>query len=314
MAGETEHCDEDFDDRIEFRRLIYNEEMTVHNPGRLSTSDSQYYHGGVLHRIASVRCASDTLPTLFHTIVTNGKSSAAALLGVYLMLLSLFVPFWLLSFLVTEWGIYIAAIGSIFLIGRSIIRMIAFPGASRRIVTEIEKEFAKYSVRMIEISCNSICELASLFEPREQVGEAKLDKRVLQQLPGVWRRVKDCRDRVLGVYVDVLRYIYQQDSAFQLHLSETLDHTQNNALTTSADRYGPGLTRFGNNRLMGDVGDVSSLPVRFHGRGRIAGDLRFCLNALICLPFIFRSQRLERTDVTCWRDWRNWFSLLMILK
>jgi hypothetical protein len=220
---------------------------------------AEHHHGGVLHRILFLRCAADVLPTMFYTIATNGKVALVALLGVYSLLLSLFVPFWLLSFVVTEWGVYALAVGIIFLIGRAIVRVIAFPGASHKVVTEIEREFAKYSVRMIAASCQSLCELAALFEPREQVGAQNLDKRTLHQLPGAWRRVASQRDRILGMYVDVLRYVYQQDSVLQLSLSISSENSQGIAATTARNH---GLTGYGNNRLTGDIGGFSTLPVR----------------------------------------------------
>jgi hypothetical protein len=220
---------------------------------------AEYHHGGVLHRILFQRCAADVLPTMVYTIATNGKVALVALLGVYGSLLSLFVPFWLLSFVATEWGVYALAVGTIFLIGRAIVRVIAFPGASHKVVTEIEREFAKYSVRMIAASCQSLCELAALFEPREQMGVQNLDKRTLHQLPGAWRRVASQRNRVLGMYADVLRYIYQQDSVLQLSLSISSESSPDVAATAARNH---GLTGYGNNRLMGDIGDFSTLPVR----------------------------------------------------
>jgi hypothetical protein len=214
--------------------------------------------GGLLYRLVSMRCVSDTLPSMFYTILTNGKFAGMAFIGFFLIMLVLWLPFWLLSFVVTEWGVYATAVGSIYMIGRSIIRLIAFPGASRKVVTDIEGEFAKYSVRMVEAACNSLIDLAAVFEPRDQSGEQHLDSRTLHQVPGLWRRVKSFRDRVLGVYLEVLRYIYQQDSVLQLSLSDQTD----SAHASNPSIYGPGLTRYGNNRLSGDVGNFATLTVR----------------------------------------------------
>jgi hypothetical protein len=235
--------------------------MTLNSPTRFAVAAE--HHGGMLYRLVSIRCVADCLPLVFYTVVTNGKIAVATLLGAYLIVISLWMPFWLLSFVVTEWGVYAAAVGVIFLIGRSIIRLIAFPGASRKVVTDIESEFAKYSVRMIAAATSSLIDLAIVFEPREQSGDQHLDNRTMYQLPGLWRRVRGFRDRVLGVYLEVLRYIYQQDSISSLSLSTSSDHSQHAKI--SASSYGPGLTRYGNNRLSGDIGNVASLTVRMHG-------------------------------------------------
>ena len=73
---------------------------------------------------------ADALPGPLQMVVNSGKMSVAVFLGGYLLLIALWFPFWLFSFVVTEWGIYLMAIGTIFLLGRGIIRMIAFPGSS----------------------------------------------------------------------------------------------------------------------------------------------------------------------------------------
>lgn len=236
-----------------------NSSMTVNSPTRFAAAAAERQHGGLIYRLVSIRCVSDTVPSMLYTVLTNGKIAVAALFGVYLIMFSLWLPFWLLSFVVTEWGVYAAAVGSIFMIGRNIIRLIAFPGASRNVVSAIEGEFAKYSVRMIAAACNSLIEFATIFEPREQIGEQHLDNRTMYQLPGMWRRVMSFRDRVLGVYLDVLRYIYLQDNVLQLSLSTSSNHSQHD---TPSSKYGPSLTRYGNNRFSGDVGNFASLTVR----------------------------------------------------
>lgn len=232
---------------------------TLNSPSRFAAAVAEHRGAGILYRLVSVRSVADCLPLVFYTVLTNGKIAAAVLLAVYLILISVWLPFWLMSFLVTEWGVYAVAIGTVFLIGRSIIRLIAFPGASRKVITDIEGEFAKYSVRMIETATESLIDLATVFEPREQGGEKSLDNRTLHQLPGLWRRVKSFRDRVLGVFLEVLRYTYQQDTVSTLSLSTSSNHSE--YANTTPSIYGPGLTRYGNNRLTGDIGTFASLTV-----------------------------------------------------
>jgi hypothetical protein len=206
-----------------------------------------------LLRTIAVRSAADRLPWIFSTIVTNGKMTAIATGGVYLAFLALWFPFWLLSFVVTEWGVYCLAVVTVFLVGRSIVRMIAFPGASQRVTGEIEREFAKYSVRMIISSCISLEDVASVVAASAPHGDNNDSRRrsgqSLYDLPVMWRRAKSYRDRVLGVFLDVLSYIYQDES---------FSHASNV----------PDLTRFGNNRLTGDIGDLSGLTPEARTDGR----------------------------------------------
>jgi hypothetical protein len=246
-----------------------------------STSD----HGmlrGISWRLVNVKTVADTLPNFLTMVLTNGKIAAAVLLAVYLVFVSLWLPFWLLSFLITEWGVYALTVGTIFLIGRAIIRLIAFPGASQKVTTEIEVEFAKYSVRMLTAAAGSVADVATLLAPiPEQDGQqVQLDSRASYELPMRWRRLKSYRDRVLGTYADVLQYFYQQES--------------------SSDPTAPELTKYCNNRLSGDVGDLMSLTV---SRGvvsvlrssRVTLDLTFCFVAACC--FFQSKARLDGREL-----------------
>jgi hypothetical protein len=77
-----------------------------------------------------VRTMADALPGPLQMVVNSGKMSAAVFLGGYAVLIALWLPFWLFSFIVSEGGIYLMALGTVFMVGRGIIRMIAFPGSS----------------------------------------------------------------------------------------------------------------------------------------------------------------------------------------
>jgi hypothetical protein len=255
---------DDEDDRQQLAVPLLLEEDNDRTARAFMTTSPHAFSEGLLHRLWAIRCAADCMPTLFHTILYHGKYSLALLLSIYLILLSCWLPFWLLSFLLTEWGVYLTAVASIFLIGRAIIRLIAFPGASRKVVTDIETEFAKYSVRMIAAAAMSLVDLAVIFEPRDQSGEQYVDSRMVPQIPGLWRRANGFRRRVLGLYVDVLRYIYEENNSISsLVLStDAIDTAAAVSTAESAASFGPDFTRYGNNRLSGDVGNVLSLTVR----------------------------------------------------
>ena len=69
-------------------------------------------------RCATMSSAADALPTIFYSIVTEGKMTAMVTVGVYLLFVALWMPFWLLSYVVTEWGVYALAVATVFGIGR----------------------------------------------------------------------------------------------------------------------------------------------------------------------------------------------------
>lgn len=78
----------------------------------------------LMNRFLNMSTAADALPFLLKITVTNGKTSCIAFLGVYLFLVFLWVPFWLMAKLITEIGVYAIMVVSIFFLGRCIIRYV----------------------------------------------------------------------------------------------------------------------------------------------------------------------------------------------
>lgn len=204
----------------------------------------------ILTRWAQMKTLSDSLPGFLQVIVNNGKAASLGAVALYAVFLLIWLPIWILSFFTGEWGIYVLSICLIMIAGRSFIRMIAFPGASARVTLEIEAEFARYSVRMIVAATNSLLELATAIDQARNI-----------DIVGHWHAAKQYRDHVLGVYYDVLQALLQQSSS----ASQLSD---------------PDLTIYGNNRLKGDIGDLSCLTVRTP----ILFSSCFCCHALTYSP------------------------------
>ena len=233
-----------------------------------SASASALSGGGIVYRFVAMRCLADRLPWIFHSVVTNGKMAALAVLVINLTLIALWIPFWLLGKMVTEYGVYALVLSTLCLVGRSVLRLIAFPGSSQKIMADLEAEFAKYAVQMITTACTCLIDLAHLLD------QDTLPKSALQQqIPRLWRQTESYRDRVLGVFYEVLRYIYHPHEAATLSLAlevavteavavESNTTTQSQSQSHTPTAYGPGLTRYGNNRLEGDIGHFNSLTVR----------------------------------------------------
>jgi Flp pilus assembly protein TadB len=78
----------------------------------------------LLNRFLNMSSAADALPFLLKIIVTSGKTSCFVFLGVYLILVLLWLPFWLMAKLITEIGVYAFMVVSIFFFGRCIIRYV----------------------------------------------------------------------------------------------------------------------------------------------------------------------------------------------
>eukprot|EP00980_Cylindrotheca_fusiformis_P027923 scaffold22568_cov125-Cylindrotheca_fusiformis.AAC.20 len=180
--------------------------------------------------------------------------SAFVFIGGYFLFLSIWFPIYLFSFLVGESGIYLLAIGTVFLVGRSIIRLIAFPGSTNRVLSEIEKEFAKYSVRMLTSSSTSIIDLAQAVVSAGKSGgndSSSNSGYAYYEIPSLWKRAKSFRDRVLAVYVEVLQYIYDE------------------GINDSSSSHMSDLTKYGNNKISGDIGDLSGLTLEARSDGKV---------------------------------------------
>jgi hypothetical protein len=215
----------------------------------------------IVFQVVQVKSAADSLPSLFSMVVTNGKFTLMVFTAAYLIFISLWFPFWLLSFGTTEWGVYLLAVGTVFFVGRTIIRLIAFPGASQKVTADIEAEFARYSVRMVTSAADSLIEVASILSGSNSNSNNKIQNTSdhsggggsvssnnsnnfsSYELPGLWRRARSYTDRVLGVYLEVLLYIFQQPSE------------------SSISNAASDLTKCGNNRLAGDIGSLAGVTV-----------------------------------------------------
>mmetsp|Transcript_24343 Transcript_24343/g.67449 ORF Transcript_24343/g.67449 Transcript_24343/m.67449 type:complete len:517 (-) Transcript_24343:3409-4959(-) len=202
---------------------------------------------GVLFRLLAFKTMADVLPFPFNHVVTNGKMAVPAYLGVNFALILLWLPFWLLSFLLTELGIYLIGVGTIFLVGRSIIRFIAFPGASKKMMLDMEREFSKYALRMLVAAAESSRETASCLL---QACSANPNQSAKDMLPAYWKRTETYRNRVLAVFTETLMVLYQEHSAESFQMSEG------------------DLTKYGNNRLSGDIGNLSTITPEARASGR----------------------------------------------
>jgi len=201
------------------------------------------------------RTLADALPPMLQPLVANGKTSVLFFLGGQLVLLLLWLPFWIGAWLLSEAGVWAASLITVVLVGRGVLRMIAFPGSSHRVSGEIEKEFAKYSVKVLVSSATSLCELAAAFKAASKKSSSGMGmgNRHNYELESLWSRAKSYRDRVLGVYAEVLRTTI---TAAGTGTNTTAGASQSQSQSPYSDRS---LNKYGNNVLVGDVGNLSGL-------------------------------------------------------
>jgi hypothetical protein len=89
-----------------------------------SNSNMQTSQNSLLSRFLRMRTAADALPMLLNAIVTDGKMACFVFFGVYVSLVLLWLPFWLLTFLIGEIGVYALTFATIFFVGRVLIRYV----------------------------------------------------------------------------------------------------------------------------------------------------------------------------------------------
>jgi hypothetical protein len=75
-----------------------------------------------LYGLLRIKTAADRLPFVFLFIVTHGKMAVPAFLIGYIFLCCLWLPVWGLSLVVSEYGVYVLAVGTVYFLGRVIIR------------------------------------------------------------------------------------------------------------------------------------------------------------------------------------------------
>eukprot|EP00978_Attheya_sp_CCMP212_P001013 scaffold2089_cov55-Attheya_sp.AAC.3 len=246
----------------------------------------------VLANLLRRHTVADALPHVLATIQTNGMLAAAGVLVVWFALVLLWVPVWALSFLVTEYGVYAGLVATIYGVGRGIVRLIAFPGSSHRVFGEIETEFARYSVRMLESGASSMVDVASAILdicPPEQndthdgdvssplstttttssQGSSRRSRHSLYDISNLWKRACSYRDRVLGMYADVLTCLVHENGT-GLHRTNN-NSSSNNSVgsgSSSSSHSILNLTQHGNNPIVGDIGNLSGLTHQARQDGR----------------------------------------------
>mmetsp|Transcript_16472 Transcript_16472/g.31220 ORF Transcript_16472/g.31220 Transcript_16472/m.31220 type:complete len:1192 (-) Transcript_16472:3011-6586(-) len=222
-------------------------------------------HNAVSKCLLRIPTLADALPPPATLILHNPKMSFGAFI-VACMVLDLFIilPGYLFSFIITEVGVYFAILFCIWNIGRFVLRMITFPGSTSRLKGDIESEFTKYSIRMLENAAEAIMEVAMVMASMEEVtmhgghngvkfvdgvnGRAVrlIGKKSIapRELYALWNKVCQYRDRVLGMYYDVLHCLLLEEGQ------------------GSGEK-----TKYGNNPLVGDIGNLVDISCRAKSDG-----------------------------------------------
>lgn len=267
MADKSNNEDEENEDNENNLSLgLLNKDISSSNssesvaemPSSSSSSMRIYYWFGSL---------SDAIPRswLLYKVITNGKLTAACLLGVYVVLLILIVVIlWPIRFVsetvskllgFPKSGGEIMTVLLILLLirclGRMILQYLVFPGASQRLCVDIATDFATYSVRLLNNVADAA--LALVKEIRTNQQNKKKNHNIISHMDRVLRY----RTRVLVVYRDVLNCllnnINNDDALTDLIFEEEEElDDDDDEVTLRTTEHGQ-TTSYGTNRFHGDI-------------------------------------------------------------
>lgn len=244
------------------------DDFHIHSEYSMRRSTRQFLrcltHNAVSKCLLRIPTLADVIPPPARVVFHHPKMTFGALI-LACMALDLFIilPGYLFSLIFTEVGVYLMILLCIWNTGRFVLRMITFPGATSRLKGEIETEFTKYSIRMLENAAEAILELAMVLASLEDVTMNGYDgvksvhgangkvarltgkySRAPYELSSLWTKVCQYRDRVLGMYYDVLYCLLMEEG------------------------QGTGEeTRYGNNPLVGDIGNLVDISCRAKSDG-----------------------------------------------
>jgi hypothetical protein len=175
-----------------------------------------------LWRLPCTKSAADRLPPLLHTILSSPRIAIGGILILCSALdLIIILPFYLASLLLTEIGLYICLLAFIWCMGRVILRLLTFPASTHRVQHDIQLEFTKYSIRLLDHCLDSCLDLASALD---RLGKhSPISRKDIHEWIPLARKTFLYRNRVFAVYVSVLSLLFEKNSSSQLHGNNPLD-------------------------------------------------------------------------------------------
>ena len=75
---------------------------------------------------------------------------------VYLVVLVIWFPLWLLSLLISETGTWLALAGGIFWLGRQLARYLSYPGCFATVTRDIEKDYSRRLVQKLDATAQAL--------------------------------------------------------------------------------------------------------------------------------------------------------------
>ena len=100
------------------------------------------------------------------------------------------------------------------------LRLLAFPGTNVQVYGAIENEFSKYSCKMLEGACGALEDFANCLRTsagsddpvaRKRVGLDGNDGWEIVDVPATYKRAMVYKNRVLGVFLEVLHCLLEED-------------------------------------------------------------------------------------------------------
>jgi len=274
-----------------------NSKMGVNSiNGRLQTSNILFMIASKpiishLLRVPTVADRFKSTTTIYSTILNNPRASLPVLFLLCTLVNLVFIlPWYLASLVITEPGVYLALSIIVYILGRFVLRLIAFPGSTHRVCSEIENEFAKYSIRVLDNACDHIIEFTTLLlhlcsQSKDEQIQNILHHRTnasrnihvgqyrYMDLFPIWQKACIYQTKVFGMYHNVLHCLLIEDGigskTTQIH-AQSQTHPERNGQTQTRQKNKPNpfLTIHNNNQLVGDIGNLSNITVQAKEDGK----------------------------------------------
>lgn len=229
------------------------------------------FYNPICHYICNCPSFADEIknnfPSTFGKLLIHSQMTFMALpVAVLLFDVIVVLPGYLASKIITEYGVYLSISFFIWVVGRSILRLIAFPGSTSRLLSEIEGEFQKYCIKMLIHSQNVCVDLANIvMNISHQNDDKQKDFNTFDYEDALLtlKKAREYRNRIVAVFHNVLTRLLPTEEDI-------------NGFTQPS--------KYGNNPLVGDIGNLTSVSSDAKEKAvELRQHLEDLLNAIDCL-------------------------------
>eukprot|EP01038_Epipyxis_sp_PR26KG_P013207 gene13207-17699_t len=123
--------------------------------------NSNSYFWSYIHKLINVKTIADKINPPLKNIINSSFNAFILIIVIYILFLILFVPLWLISFLITSYGSFLLSLYGLHRLCIYITSLIAFPGSMKSTQKDIAIDFINSHLNNIEICSKMIGEISA---------------------------------------------------------------------------------------------------------------------------------------------------------